>query len=165
MSSTVPRRTLELLDTSVLLNLLRVPFESDHADDVQAELDAKWKRGVEFRLPLAALIEAGDHVGRVDNGTKRRQCAVRLRKLIEATLDGTAPWSFAPLEWDATFLKQVISMPSAELVDSLAAKRLEMGDLVILAELRRLRSNLDQKVIRVVIWTLDEQLRSAAELP
>jgi hypothetical protein len=51
-----------------------------------------------FRLPLAALIEAGDHVGRINNGTRRRECAVRPRKLIEATLNGTAPWPFAPLD-------------------------------------------------------------------
>jgi len=113
---------------------------------------------------VAALVEAGGHVGRIDDGTRRRECATRLQTLIEATLDGRAPWGFAPMTWDALLLRDAISMPGADLVTSLTNKHLEMGDLVILAELRRLRRNLDERVVVVKLWTLDAQLPAAASV-
>ena len=149
---------MELIDTSVLLNLLGTPFESDDAADVGVELERR------ARMPLAALAEAGGHVGRIDDGTRRRECATRLQTLIEATLDGRAPWGFAPMTWDALLLRDAISMPGADLVTSLTNKHLEMGDLVILAELRRLRRNLDERVVVVKLWTLDAQLPAAASV-
>ena len=162
MSSAVRRRVVELIDTSVLLNLLGTPFESDDAADVGVELERRAREGVELRMPLAALVEAGGHVERIDDGTRRRECATRLQTLIEATLDGRAPWGFAPMTWDALLLRDAISMPGADLVTSLTNKHLEMGDLVILAELRRLRRNLDERVVVVKLWTLDAQLAAAA---
>ncbi|MGE3631198.1 MAG: hypothetical protein AB7P00_14935 [Sandaracinaceae bacterium] len=151
-----------LIDTTILLNLLDTPFESDEAEDVQRELDRRASSGVELRVPVAALVEAGDHVGRILDGTRRRRSAERLKTLIDATLDGDAPWGFAPLNWDDTLLRDAISSDSAELVDSLTNKHLEMGDLVILAELRRLRGNLDPRAVEVTLWTLDQKLAAAA---
>lgn len=164
MSSLITRRIVELIDTSVLLNLLRTPFESDHAAEVEKALEDRVKRGVELRMPLASLVEAGDHVGRIGDGSRRRECAERLKTLIEATLEDRAPWSFAPLTWDEALLRDVVSMPKAELVESLSKKHLEMGDLVILAEVRRLRANLDPRVVEVRLWTLDAQLEAAASV-
>lgn len=160
--SAIARRVVDLIDTSVLLNLLGTPFESDDADDIAREVDRRTDEGVELRMPLAALVEAGGHVGRILDGTQRRACAKRLKRLIEATLDGAAPWGFAPLVWDESLLRDVISMEGAELVDSFTKKHLEMGDLVILAELGRLRRNLDARVWTVRLWTLDAQLAAAA---
>lgn len=160
----ITRRVVELIDTSVLLNLLGTPFESDDAADVAKELEQRLERGIELRMPLATLVEAGDHVGRIGDGSRRRECAKRLKALIEATLEDRAPWSFAPLTWDEALLRDVVSMPRAELVESLSNKHLEMGDLVILAELRRLRANLDPRVVEVRLWTLDAQLEAAASV-
>lgn len=68
------------------------------------------------------------------------------------------------MTWDAPLLRDAISMTGADLVTSLTNKHLEMGDLVILAELRRLRRNLDERVVVVKLWTLDAQLAAAASV-
>ena len=59
------RRRVELIDTSVLLELLRVPFESDRADEAEAGLQARTAARVDLRLPLAAIIETGGHIGKI----------------------------------------------------------------------------------------------------
>mgnify|MGYP003113007309 CR=1 FL=1 len=45
MSSAVRRRVVELIDTSVLLNLLGTPFESDDAAAVGVELERRAREG------------------------------------------------------------------------------------------------------------------------
>jgi hypothetical protein len=86
--------------------------------------------------------------------------------MMRATLEGTAPWSFATLEWDADFLRELIEPSDSRapsLVDSLTANYVEMGDLLVIDEFRRLRENLDRGVIDVDIWTYDGTLRAAVD--
>lgn len=163
----IKKRRIELLDTSVLLELLRVPFESDRHEDVVPLFDERVAAGVELRLPAASLVEAGGHVARIKEGDARRSCAERLARVIEQTLDRAAPWSFEPLDWDADFLRALLVSASSGaplMVEAFSQKLLEMGDLLILAEFRSLRSNLDSRVVDVDVWTLDGRLASAVDL-
>lgn len=159
-------KRVELLDTSILLEILGVPFESDSRDQILAQVDEKDESGVELLLPAASVVEAGDHVGRIDNGHDRRVCARRLHELIEATLSGDVPWSFEPLEWDADLLALLLrpdhpTLPS--LIESLAAQYLEMGDMLIIGEFQRLRANLSPEAVDLDVWTKDASLRGAVD--
>ncbi|MBI2710303.1 MAG: hypothetical protein HYX34_11500 [Actinobacteria bacterium] len=155
------RRRVELIDTSVLLELLDVPFCNDRRDEVIAEFEDRIRRGINFQMPAAALVEAGGHVSRISDGSARRRCATHLAELIGATVAGKAPWTFTRLSWDDDFLDRLLA-PSDDLplalVESLAQRHLEMGDLVIVAEWQRLRENLDPQVVEIDVWTLDNSL-------
>ena len=61
-STTVPPRRLELLDTSVLLEILEVPYESDRSVEVIEEFQAKCDAGVELQIPMATILETGSHI-------------------------------------------------------------------------------------------------------
>ena len=58
-SSSVPRKRLELLDTSVLLEILDVPYENDRSATVAEEFDAKVEAGVSLQIPMATVLETG----------------------------------------------------------------------------------------------------------
>jgi hypothetical protein len=159
-------RYLELIDTSVLCELLKVPNKSDGHEVALSELQEKSEGPTELHLPIAGLVEAGNHISKIENGHFRRECALRLARMIEATLARTVPWSFTPLQWDAQFIRELVA-PSDEacpsLGESLATSYLEMGDLIVVGEFRRLRDSLDRKVIDVNVWTHDASLRAVID--
>lgn len=160
-------RRVELLDTSVLLEILDVPFESDNRDEVLEQLAVREDDGVQLYLSVAAIVEAGGHVGRIDNGNARRKCAQSLRALLEATLEDEAPWRFRPVDWDVDLLRSILDQPTnspvPEFVESLTTQHLEVGDMLIVAEFRRLRRNLNSAFIDVDVWTRDNKLRGVID--
>lgn len=156
---------LELLDTSVLLELLLVPDHHQQSEEVQRLVTEKVAAGVRLQLPVAAVVEAGDHVGRIKDGNRRRDCALRLEQVLRASLAGHAPWSFTPARWDQELLAGLLidaGTGQSALVDGLTRKHLEMGDQLILAELRQLRAAVDPRVLDIVVWTYDQDLAAAA---
>ena len=158
-------RRLELVDTSIVVELLRVPGKSGrHAETVEAFED-RAASGIELQMPVAAVIQAGAHVGRLGDGYERRRCADLLAALITNTIEKAVPWSFTPLAWDRELLVQLINPPddAPGLVDSLATEFLEIGDLIIVSEYRRIRRNLDTRVVDVDVWTYDANLRGVID--
>lgn len=160
------RRSIQLLDTSILDELLEVPGYSSGDGAIQREFDARQDAGTSFHLPVAAVIQTGGHIRLSKDGGLRRECAQRFSVLLERTLDGIAPWTFQPLSWDDNLLRQLIE-PVHDVVlplgESLAQDHLEMGDLLVLAEFEVIRNNLDQRVVDVDVWTLDATLRAVVE--
>lgn len=156
-------RQLQLLDTSILVELLQVPGECARHDTTLAEFDARSAQATELQMPVAAIVEAGAHVGRIANGHERRACGRRFVNMVRSTVDRVAPWSFTPLDWDVAFLSELIAPTderAPEIVESLSKQFLEMGDLLIVAEFRRVRANLDPRVVDVDVWTYDGNLRA-----
>jgi len=159
-------RQVQLLDTSIIVELLEVPGESSRHVETVTELDRRSESPIELQMPVASLVEAGGHVGRIVGGYQRRECASRLKAMVLGTLERVAPWSFTPLEWDEALLAELVgpTHPSApDLVDSFTRQFLEMGDLLIVAEFRRLRANLDRRVVDVDVWTYDGNLRAVID--
>lgn len=156
---------MELLDTSIVVEVLEVPGKSRATTDIGATIERKLSAGVRLFIAAAALIETGGHVSRVEDGTLRRACAERFKKLIEKTLDGNAPWSFRPLPWDEAFLRALIRLPGQghDMVEAIQTKYLQFGDLGVLQEFLQLRANLDRAAVDVRLWTLDEKLDAASK--
>lgn len=159
------RRRVELLDTSILVELLRVPGEHEHVEEIEAAFLEKQSNGVTFQVPAGTLIETGAHISRIDNGHYRRECAKRFESVISQTHAGETPWTFTELEWGHDFIEEILN-PTSEhqsIRESLASQNLEMGDLVILTEFRRLRLQLDLTVVDLDVWTQDAALRAAVD--
>jgi hypothetical protein len=159
-------RRLELLDTSIVVELLRVPFEHARYDETVETLEHRRERGVRFQLPVAAVVEAGAHVGRINSGHHRRACAERLERMLLSTLSRQLPWTFTSLEWDEELLRE-LAQPTYDRVqplrEYLASQQLEMGDALIVSEFRRLRDNLDRRAVDVDVWTYDSGLRAVVD--
>lgn len=152
------------VDTSVLLNLLDVPGKNSHHQQLAGEFKALATGGVTLIIPIAAVIEVGNHIAQLSDGRERRSRATRFTGFLQASLDGTAPWVVSGASWNETFLRRLLdghgSLPG--LVE-LSSEKLGSGDVSILHELDRYRSRSDLPGgLPVRLWTLDRQLASYA---
>jgi hypothetical protein len=100
-------RQLQLLDTSVVVELLQVPGEGSRYASTVAEFDKRSIPPIELQMPVATIVEAGAHVGRIVDGYERRSCAGRFMTMVQNTVTRVAPWSFTPLDWDVAFLGEL----------------------------------------------------------
>lgn len=157
-------RTVELIDSCILIDLLDIPYESEELEVRKAELQERHRAGVQMLIPVAVVIEVGQHVQRIGQGYDRRRCADAYVAILRKTLAGNAPWHFTSVAWNADFLTTLIELPhwpEGNLVESLAVKHHEMGDAAIIAELMSLRANL--RDVKVGVWTRDAKLRATVE--
>jgi hypothetical protein len=150
-----------LLDTGILCELLDVPGKSQQPDAVKARAQELLADGDRFVLPVAAVIETGNHICNAKGGD-RRGAAERFAMLIEAVRAGTDGWALHQMTWDDTFLGRLIDgSPDWErFVDLAGSGRMGSGDIAILAERERFRQAGAFRDVR--IWTLETELGAYA---
>lgn len=132
----MPNRVL-IIDTSVLCCWLRIPDKEtagpsddrwDH-DRVETLLAEERQCGSTFVLPIATLIETGNHIAQ--SPRDRFELATRLAGHLRASAVAESPWAaFADQAdlWDPEHLRQL-----AEDWPALAAGQLTIGDATIKA--------------------------------
>jgi hypothetical protein len=150
--------TVEFVDTSILVNLLNVPHLNQRHAEVVEQLQNKRAEGVQFILPITAVIETGNHIAQVSDGYHRRACAERFVSMLAMVAEKKAPWVLHELGWDAEFLLLLVDGASSgtSLIDH-ASAQVGCGDLSILAERDRYLGGVS-KGVRAAIWTLDHGL-------
>ena len=148
---------LVLLDTSVLLNILDVPGRNQHRDAVFAELARLIQHGDLLFIPMAAIIETGNHIAHIANGDARRKSALRFADQVRAALRGEAPWKPINFPEAADVLHWLDEFPS------FATRQVGLGDLSIRKEWERLCRQ--YHLSRVRVWTLDHDLADLDRLP
>jgi len=155
---------VDFLDTSVFVEILDVPHMNGHRQEVLAEMDARLKAGVRFVLPTATVVETGNHVFQVKEGTARRRCAGDFMSMLRKTARGQAPWVLHERTWDGPFLSALCDGGSTgmDLAEHAVRQQLGTGDMSIVAE-RDLYASRAQAEVR--IWTLEATMGTWAELP
>lgn len=128
-------RKVLIIDTSVLCVWLNIPGmgscgpEHDRwdYDRVKAKLDSEMAVGSTFVLPLASIIETGNHITKL--GGDRVTPATRLAEIMKLSADQATPWAAfgdqAQL-WSPEQLKML-----ADRWPPLAAQKLSLGDATI----------------------------------
>lgn len=154
---------VDFLDTSVFVEILDVPYMNDHRADVLAEMDLRLGAGVRFVLPTATIVETGNHVFQVKDGTPRRRCAETFMSLLRKTARGEAPWVLHERTWDGAFVTSLCDggTTGLHLAEHAARCQLGTGDLSIVAE-RDLYASKVQAEVR--IWTLEATMGTWAQL-
>lgn len=85
-------KVVAIVDTSVLCELLPVPgLDADH-EAFTEEFARRARNGERFILPFAAILETGNHVGHVPDGTRRRDTAQKFCHFVRNALDGKTPF-------------------------------------------------------------------------
>lgn len=122
-------RKVLIVDTSILCVWLAVPcmetcgWDKKRVDElIAAEIEAK----TTLVLPLATIIETGNHIAKVP-GDRRFKLAQELSKLIEKAADAESPWAAFTEQshlWGPEGLKKLAAEWPA-----LAATGLSMGDI------------------------------------
>ncbi len=60
-----------IVDTSVLLNILNVPGRNERRVEVLAELGGLIETGDHLFIPMAAIVEVGNHIAQLGNGAQQ----------------------------------------------------------------------------------------------
>lgn len=167
-STSVPPNRLELLDTSVLLEILEVPYESDRSAEIVDEFQAKCDSGVVLQIPMATILETGSHIRKIKvpkEPEARKKCAKKFSRFLEAALKNEAPWRFTSFSWDNKVIRAILDGQDHGygLERSLGDGVFEIGDLTIVEEWRLSSKNVNRKVYDVDVWTLDDTLRGVID--
>jgi hypothetical protein len=150
-------RAVCLIDTSIFLELLKIPGKATRHEETVRHLRQRIERGEMLFLPMATLFEAGNHIGQNGDGQQRRQCAQRFVQQVTAALDGVAPYrpiSFLQADELRTWIAR---FPDHAMAGS------GLGDLSIRHDWERLCAQNPGR--RVYVWTLDAHLAGCDRAP
>jgi len=143
--------TICLVDTSIFCNVLAVPGRSQDRALILDELAEKIQQGWNLLLPIAAIIETGNHIAQVGNGHHRRTAANRFVEQVRMALNGDAPWVVTPLPDKQVWLDWLGEFPDR------AGAGVGIGDLTIIKEYDNQCALFPMR--RVLIWSLDGDLQ------
>jgi len=79
-----------LIDTSIFLELLNVPNYNQHRASVLEDFQTYAQPGCTFLLPMATILETGNHIAQNGDGTMRRKTAIRFVKEVKEAFTGVA---------------------------------------------------------------------------
>jgi hypothetical protein len=141
-----------LIDTSIFVEILDVPRMAADHEQVILELQAKIENEESLFLPMATILETGNHIAQNGDGGQRRACALNFVTQVEKALKGQSP--FKPI----SFLeKEQLQQWLCEFPDS-AMRGNSLGDLSIIHDFHRFCRQNPRREIR--IWSLDNHLSS-----
>jgi hypothetical protein len=151
---------VRFVDTSVLCDLLAVPGKCQQQHSVRDELQRLIEDRVQLVLPIATVIETGNHIAQAADGRSRRACAERFVALLRETAAGRLPWVLHSVAWDAAMLEALCDgvQGTGSFVELAGAGLLGTGDLSILVERDLYRHRTSG--IQVTLWTHDDRLRA-----
>ncbi|HEY9614351.1 type II toxin-antitoxin system VapC family toxin [Allocoleopsis sp.] len=126
-----------IIDTSILCVYLGVPgkdtcgSDKNKRDKKRADklLQKEEKESTTFVLPLAVIIETGNHIAQASS--KRYEMAQALAEIMEKVADEKTPWTAFTHQsklWEAEGLKKL-----AEEWPKLAVQKISIGDATIKA--------------------------------
>ncbi len=141
-----------LVDTSILCNIIPVPGRDRDRETVLSDFRDYIELGVNFILPMATIIETGNHIAQNGDGRQRRTAAERYITLVKDAIDGKSPFSptrfFEPEE-----LRQWLDK-----FPDFAMRETGFGDLSIIEEFHK-QCELNRHS-EVFVWSLDADLQN-----
>ncbi|XKE45357.1 hypothetical protein LG302_18720 [Halomonas organivorans] len=132
------------------MEILNVPRKAGRHDEVMASLGQKIGDDEQLFLPMATILETGNHIGQVNDGHRRRSCAITFVEQVSAALNGESP--FKPV----SFLEARQLQAWLDEFPDHANRGSGLGDLSIIHDWQRLCAQNSGR--RVYIWSLDEHL-------
>ena len=146
-----------LIDTSIFLEILNVPHKASQSELILQELKEKIKAGESLFLPMATILETGNHIAQNGDGNQRRICAEKFVNQVTQALEGESP--FTPI----SFLKKEDLQGWLKEFPDEAMQGRGLGDLSIIHDWQRIcDQNLGR---RVYIWSLDKHLKGYERPP
>lgn len=149
---------VSIIDTSVLCNIIDIPHMNQDHKVIMEELVLLQKDPQQtLILPLATIIETGNHIAHIANGSYRRERAQTMAELINRTVNDQAPWSYYGQEFEREDLLEI----SRAVVDN-AIIEIGIGDLSIVQVYKKYKNTVPA-IGSIRIWSLDNHLQSYRE--
>lgn len=154
-------RTICIIDTSIFLNILNVPSRNQQVTEVVQSFKDFVELGCTFILPMATIIETGNHIAQNGNGTIRRETSKRFCDAIRGAFDGVTPWQ--PSEFPSSkeimsWLDEYPDNAGRNKSSTRTSEGTSFGDLSIIKEFDK--CVIKFKSSEIFIWSLDEDLIS-----
>ncbi|WP_260961267.1 hypothetical protein [Pseudomonas citri] len=141
-----------LIDTSIFVEILNVPVKAQRHLETLQELGQRIQAGESFFLPMATILETGNHIGQNGDGGTRRNCAERFVQQVDAALAGRSPFKAISFLQEDEMRAWLAEFPMH------ATHGSGLGDLSIIHDWQRLC--LLNKARRVYIWSADKHLNA-----
>ena len=77
-----------IVDTSILLNILNVPLKNDQRPEVAERLNDHIRKGDQLFLPIATVLETGNHIAQNGDGNQEAPMCAEVRRDGETGGDG-----------------------------------------------------------------------------
>lgn len=142
---------VHFIDTSVLVELLNVPGKNERYEEVKAEYEQLAKHGDIFVLPIAVLIEAGNHIAHISDGNMRYQIADKFSAIVWKAAKSEDHWNVMP-EIPIEVLEKILKQFPKQ-----AAAETGFGDISIVEQFNDYWETL-QPIGEMRIWSLDAHL-------
>ncbi|WP_300672748.1 hypothetical protein [Desulfoluna sp.] len=155
-----------LMDTSVWLNLLNVPGRNQDKAKVIDDYKVYVASGCTFILPMATILETGNHIAQCGSGRVRRAAAERFVDAVKGAIEGFAPWRPSDFPDSKELGAWIDSFPQFAMQNKSSEKTSEgtsFGDLSIIKEYEKCCAKCSMS--EVFIWSLDSDLSSYHHRP
>ncbi len=127
-------------------------------DVVLDQLAEYMSQGVTLLLPMATILETGNHIGQNGDGRQRREAAERFVEQVQQAIKGRIPLAVPQPLFDPDVLKEYLDQ-----FPDFAMQEIGLGDLTIVKEFEK-QCELN-RVRRVFIWTTDHHLGNYVQEP
>lgn len=149
---------VRIIDTSVLVNILDIPNMNQNHTEAMDEFKTLIKSNQDtLILPLATIIETGNHIAHISDGNIRREKAGLFAKYLEKTAKGEAPWEYYCRELDKNDL-----LIMANEFPNCATRETGIGDMSIIRAYEKYKAEIPA-VGNIMIWSFDGHLQGYKE--
>ncbi len=148
-----------IIDTSIFTNILNVPCRNQERAKIIGQFEDYIELECQFILPMATILETGNHIAQNGNGHTRRETAQRFVQAIQGAFNNTAPWRFSEFPRSEEILGWLATFPDCAMRNKSAQNTAEgtsFGDLSIIQEFEKAKTLFP--MTEVFIWSLDADL-------
>lgn len=148
---------VRFIDTSVMANMLKIPGRCNDAESVQEEFKQVLEAKEVLILPIATIIETGNHIAYIADSNARRSIAGKFGEYLRKTAEGEAPWQLYGIEIDKEGLLYL-----ADHIEENASQKIGIGDMSIIHAYDQYRETVPG-IGRIMIWSTDTHLQGYCE--
>lgn len=149
---------VRFMDTSILMNLLEVPYMCDEAKKIKEEFAKAVEAKETLILPMSTIIESGNHIAHIRDGNIRREKALKFQEFFKKTAREEAPWTFYGIE----FTKEDLELLADEFPDKALNMKMGIGDMSIIRFYEKYKES-TPGIGRIMIWSTDSHLEGYKE--
>lgn len=148
-----------IIDTSIFTNLLNVPNRNQQKVATKNDFKEYVELDCQFILPMATIIETGNHIAQNGDGQTRRKTAKRFVESVQGALNNTAPWQLSEFPRSTEILCWLDNFPACAMRNKSTKNIREgtsFGDLSIIQEFEKAKKRFPMS--HIFIWSLDADL-------
>lgn len=143
---------VRFIDTSIMLNLLGVP---KHCQE-EARIKAEWKQVLENKetliMPIATIIETGNHIAHIEKGDVRRTITLKFQEYLRRTAQSEAPWELYGAGLNSEEIRYL-----ADHLAEYTRSNIGIGDMTIIYAYQKYIEE-RPAIGTVMIWSTDNHL-------